>query len=93
MAGRWFPPGMMVSSTNKTDRHDITEMLLSTITRSPCFYSILVLGFSCDPGTYEVLLLEYLLASLLNFYTFSILLSVNGKADGKFVYRMFHEKR
>ena len=26
--GRWFSPGTPVSSTNKTDRHDITEMLL-----------------------------------------------------------------
>jgi hypothetical protein len=27
-AGRWFPPGPLVSSTNKTDYHDITEILL-----------------------------------------------------------------
>jgi hypothetical protein len=26
--GRWFSPGTPVSSTNKTDRHDITEKLL-----------------------------------------------------------------
>ena len=26
--GRWFSPGAPVSSTNKTDRHDITEILL-----------------------------------------------------------------
>jgi hypothetical protein len=26
--GRWFSPGAQVSSTNKTDRHDITEILL-----------------------------------------------------------------
>ena len=26
--GRWFFPGSPVSSTNKTDRHDITEILL-----------------------------------------------------------------
>ena len=26
--GRWFFPGTLVSSTNKTDRHDITEILL-----------------------------------------------------------------
>jgi hypothetical protein len=26
--GRWFPPGCPVSSTNKTDCHDITEILL-----------------------------------------------------------------
>ena len=28
MAGRWFSPGTPVSSTNKTVRHDITEILL-----------------------------------------------------------------
>ena len=27
-AGRWFSPDTPVSSTNKTDRHDITEILL-----------------------------------------------------------------
>jgi hypothetical protein len=26
--GRWFPPGTPVSSTNKTNLHDITEILL-----------------------------------------------------------------
>jgi hypothetical protein len=26
--GKWFSPGTPVSSTNKTDRHDITEILL-----------------------------------------------------------------
>ena len=26
--GRWFSPGTLVSSTNKTDRNDITEILL-----------------------------------------------------------------
>jgi len=28
MAGRWFSPGTPVSSINKTDRHDIDEILL-----------------------------------------------------------------
>jgi len=27
-AGRWFSPGTPISYTNKTDRHDITEILL-----------------------------------------------------------------
>jgi hypothetical protein len=35
----WFSPGTPVSSTNKTDRHDITETLLkvtlSTINHKP----------------------------------------------------------
>jgi hypothetical protein len=26
--GQWFSPGTLVSSTNKTDHHDITEILL-----------------------------------------------------------------
>jgi hypothetical protein len=28
MTGGWFSPGPTVSSINKTDRHDITEILL-----------------------------------------------------------------
>jgi hypothetical protein len=27
-AGRWFSPGIPISSTNKTDHHEITEVLL-----------------------------------------------------------------
>ena len=29
--GRWFSPGPPVSSTNKTDRHDMTEILLKVV--------------------------------------------------------------
>jgi hypothetical protein len=39
VAGWWFSPGTSVSSTNKTDRHDITEILLKvaldTIPKQP----------------------------------------------------------
>jgi hypothetical protein len=28
VTGRWFSPGTPVSSTNKTDRHDLTEIVL-----------------------------------------------------------------
>jgi hypothetical protein len=28
LSGRWFSPDPQVSSTNKTDHHDITEILL-----------------------------------------------------------------
>ena len=42
--GRWFSPGTLVSSTNKTDRHDITEILLkvvlNTITLTSNTYTI-----------------------------------------------------
>ena len=38
-AGQWFSPGTPVSSTNKTDRHDITDILLkvalNTINHKP----------------------------------------------------------
>ena len=47
MAGRWFSPGSPVSSTNKTDRHDNTEILikvaLNTIYQSERFYFKLIL--------------------------------------------------
>jgi hypothetical protein len=40
VAGRWFSPGTPVSSTNKTGRHDITEILLkvalNTIIENKC---------------------------------------------------------
>ena len=29
LAVRWFSPGTPVSSTNKTDLHDVTEILLT----------------------------------------------------------------
>ena len=32
--GRWFSPGSPVSSTNKTDRHEITEILLKVALRT-----------------------------------------------------------
>ena len=31
LSGRWFSPGTPVSSTNKTDRHDIAEILLKVV--------------------------------------------------------------
>ena len=44
MAGRWFSPCTPVSSTNKTDHHDIAEILLkvelNTIPLSPHTYSL-----------------------------------------------------
>ena len=32
--GRWFSPGIPASSTNKTDRHDIAEILLKVVLNS-----------------------------------------------------------
>jgi len=34
VTGQWFSPGPPVSSTNKTDRHDITEILLKVVLNS-----------------------------------------------------------
>jgi hypothetical protein len=31
VAGQWFSPGPPVSSTNRTDHHDITEILLKVV--------------------------------------------------------------
>jgi hypothetical protein len=31
VAGRWFSPGSLVFSTNKTDGHDITAILLKVV--------------------------------------------------------------
>jgi hypothetical protein len=46
--GRLFSPGTPVSSTNKTDRHDIAEILLkvalSTITQTPYYNTSLLRG-------------------------------------------------
>ena len=44
MIGRWFSPGTLVSSTNKTDLHDRTEILLKvalkTIKSKPSFIKL-----------------------------------------------------
>ena len=29
--GQWFSPGIVVSSTNRTDRHDIAKILLKVV--------------------------------------------------------------
>jgi hypothetical protein len=39
-AGRWFSPGIQVSSNNKTDRHHITEMLLKVTLNTIFQYTI-----------------------------------------------------
>jgi hypothetical protein len=44
---RWFPPGPLVSSTNKTDRHVIAEILLK-VYRTQC-----VLFQSCPKYKYQ----------------------------------------
>ena len=53
-AGQWFSPGTPVSSTNKTDRHDIDEILLKlalntkSLTPNPIYIFMIFLCFvSC----------------------------------------------
>jgi hypothetical protein len=45
VAGQWFSPSTLVSSTNKTDHHDIAEILLkvalNTITLTLIFYKVI----------------------------------------------------
>ena len=53
VAGQWFSPGTPVSSTNETDRHNITEILLkvalNTITITPLYvYYMYVTIFFLD---------------------------------------------
>jgi hypothetical protein len=31
VTGQWFSPGALIYSINKTDRHDITEILLKVV--------------------------------------------------------------
>jgi hypothetical protein len=51
-AGLWFSPGTEVSSTNKTDRHDINEIFLkvalNTIILTLSLSSREILGFFLD---------------------------------------------
>ena len=50
MTGRWFSPGTQDSSTNRTDSHDITEILfkvaLNTITPSLVIFHVFEAGGS-----------------------------------------------
>jgi len=64
VSGLWFSPGTPLSSTNKTDCHDITEILLKVVlnivkptlyigVKSPNksnFDSFVFLGFLCTRG-------------------------------------------
>ena len=41
-AYQWFPPGPLISSINKTDHHDITEILYKVAICSHTFYLTLI---------------------------------------------------
>jgi hypothetical protein len=44
VAGRWFSPGTLVSSTNKTDHHNITEILLKVVLNTITIHSTSILA-------------------------------------------------
>jgi len=51
MAGWWFSPGIRVSSTNKTDRHDVTEILLEVALNTVNLALTIVLSTKQDNAT------------------------------------------
>ena len=46
--GRYIPPGTPVSSPNKTDRHDITEILLKVVLSAISLNLICVIVIICS---------------------------------------------
>ena len=54
LLGRWFSPGPPVSSTNKTDRHDMTEILLKVAFNTIKQTNKLKILFIQDPGLFRV---------------------------------------
>ena len=77
--GLWFSPGILVSSTNKTDRHDITEILLKVVlnitTPNPSFSDCSILSIQrnrsvlciCLFGMFVLFLLAIVLSVFLRF--------------------------
>ena len=58
-ASRWFSPGTPVSSTNKTDRHDITEILLKVAFNTITLYYIYIYIIHIDGGICKITLPVY----------------------------------
>jgi hypothetical protein len=52
MTGRWFSLGTPVSSTNKTDRHDITEILLKVASYAINLNLIFIISDFWDRGIF-----------------------------------------
>ena len=76
-AGLWFSPGIPVSSSNKTDRHDITDILLkvalntNTLTMGLIIISAKNVSSNNRVGPYHMCNLEcnYLIGRYANFTT------------------------
>ena len=49
VTGRWFSPGTLVSSTNNTDCHNRTEILLKVALSTP--YTLTWIDFGCSSPT------------------------------------------
>ena len=72
--GRWFSPSSPVSSTNKTDRNDINEILLKvalntikqTNNQCSCSYSVMFQGSELKTGGIDYYIAKILLKVVLN---------------------------
>ena len=68
MTGRWFSPGTLVSSTNKTDCHDITEIFfkvaLNTINQNQPAILLLHIDWTILEGVITLFHLEYFIRKL-----------------------------
>ena len=53
MAGQWFSPGTSVSSKNKTDRHELTEILLK-MTLSAITLTLILCYSQSDVDVFEL---------------------------------------
>jgi hypothetical protein len=70
VAGQWFSPGTSVSSTNKTDRHNITEILLKV-----AFNTITLSLYKTTLSAMKKLPFSLSLDNLLIFYYLSVYLA------------------
>jgi hypothetical protein len=70
VTGRWFSPGPPFSSTNKTNRHDIIEILLkvvlNTIKQTSNYYQMPQSEYILFANIYKQLLQLKILATVLS---------------------------
>ena len=63
-ACQWFSPGTLVSSTNKTDRHDITEILLKVVLTTITHQFLLLVFHLLSVKNLDVKFLKFFLTFL-----------------------------